>query len=232
MKDAKRHKGSTYGHFFPWEKALNCVITTLKAADEKEAEHLTKGVLHTHTFDKTNQFGSNLRAHNDKKGEQLVIDCFSCSDLLYSFLALGSHLQAFFSSPFTPVALVGVVGIGLVFVWHGINHRGKTHKSPCEEALLLLMPPEVLGQGSLGSKKRNIWENPKHQYSSFLLAPGDMLVMGCAHHLTHQVLMPPGNEARKVLVFGPHYEIFQDKSDAGASTELRRYHDPQLNTAA
>ena len=33
--------------------------------------HRCLHVLHTHTFEKTNQFGSNLRAHNDKKDEQL-----------------------------------------------------------------------------------------------------------------------------------------------------------------
>jgi hypothetical protein len=32
-----RAAGLPYGHFFEWEKALDCVNTTLKAADEKEA---------------------------------------------------------------------------------------------------------------------------------------------------------------------------------------------------
>ena len=59
--------------------------------------------------------------------------------------------------------------------------------------------PTEKPDGWVNGAFKPIWDRGRG-YSSVMLYPGDMLALGCAFHLAHQVLIPAQGMERKVLV--------------------------------
>jgi hypothetical protein len=105
----------------------------------------------------------------------------------------------------SPVVIVPLQGMGLLFVLHPAGYKGEVVRSSMETVIISQIKSinnQILQRG-LGAGTKPMWERLGVRYSSVLLMPGDLLAMGCAYSQQHQVLIPEQGEARKVLILGP-----------------------------